>query len=265
MTGKSRVLNELRAITKELSEHTSLIYAGIVGSFRYSKNMPRDIDILLLFDKLDLKQYKYSVNSFWKCARALSNSVQIIVEERNGPFKPSKEGIVQFHLIFHDRVSFNHTAEVAPLSYIEWTMNNDRLFGDNLFSLFKKKDKITKEDLLNSDFGSVNSSLKLLDNGQIYYALYKDIKGKLELIIKNKKATKSEWNGLLVGVVKANVRNFVKYTTGELSPDNELIDKISKNRLSEVYTEIRDFYAGKNINVDGAKRILISIKKEVDA
>lgn len=262
---KRGIINKLKKGVEEISENSSLIYAGIVGSFR-EKEDSRDIDILLLFNKLDAKQYKVIIDSFSKISKKLTNkNHKFIVEERNGPFKPSNKKVIQFHLIVQDKAFFIYTSKVAQLSYIEWTFNNSKLFGKNIFSLFPRKDKITKEIILNSKFGSMNSSIKLLKGKLItYYSKYEIKNGRLKLIIKHQNANSNEKKDFLRGVVKANVRNFTKYMTGDLSPNEKIIDKTSRRYLLEIYPIYNSFLGYRWVNKNNALKILYRLKNIVE-
>ncbi len=260
---KEKILNDVSSLLDEISKNGGLIWGGIVGSFNSSIGMPRDIDLLLLFNKLDKDQYLHLIKKFKELAVRLSNEVKFVLEERNGPFKPGRKDKIQFHLIVQDRNFFDYTAKVAPLSYIEWTINHQRLFGLDILKLFDGLGLITKEMLLDSKYGGVNSSLELIRSNKIYYAIYENKEDELLLVVKEKKASKKEKRDLLVSVVKANVRNFVKYVTKNMSPDQKFIFQVCKRRLKEDYKDILGVFERERVDVKIASKIILVIKKNI--
>ena len=125
---KNQLQFKIKNTLDEIAKKTSLIWGGIVGSFIQKEIIPKDIDILLIYEVLTKREYEFTINHFKKLAKEISNGKRFIIEERNGPFKPIKKKVTQFHLIIQSRKFFKYTAQTATLIICLYMVHRFYLF-----------------------------------------------------------------------------------------------------------------------------------------
>ncbi|MBU4069863.1 MAG: hypothetical protein KJ646_02685 [Nanoarchaeota archaeon] len=226
----------------------SIISISILGSFpkKRIKNV-NDIDILIIFDKLNSKIYKNLLKEFKQIAKEITTrKIKAIVETRMGPIKPKKvkdKKVLQFHLLVYD---LNLLKKIGEPIWFNALHNYKFIKGKQLNKIRSLK-KISKKALL-KDLQKFEGDIK----GRFgWYNQYKIKNNKLELKLDQKiKLTNQYKKESIVFSIEVALMNYFCYKGFIVGKNREKLKKLSRKlplQLQKEYFKIIRIYKKQGI------------------